>query len=185
MTTGLRLFFCTSILMFGDIFLVPAQSTITREQQVKAAFLFNFTQFVNWPETAFSSGTAPLVIGIAGKDPFGTYLDDIVAGEKVNGHPLVVQRCKSTEEMEQCHILYLALDDAKKLSEILSALKRQPVLTAGDGPGFLEQGGMMRFLTGDNKVQIQVNLEATGTANLTISSKLLRLVTIFTPFKNS
>jgi hypothetical protein len=184
-TTGLRLFFCTSIMMIGDFFVVPAQSIISREQQVKAAFLFNFTQFVNWPETAFSSGTAPLVIGIAGKDPFGAYLDELVAGEKVNGHPLVIQHCKSTEEMEQCHILYLALDDAKKLHEILSALKRQPILTTGDDPDFLEQGGMMRFFTGDNKVQIQVNLEATGVANLTISSKLLRLVTIFTPFKNS
>jgi YfiR/HmsC-like len=180
----LRLFFCTSI-MIGNIFFVPAQTTITMEQRVEAAFLFNFTQFVTWPPTMFSSGTAPFVIGIAGRDPFGSYLDEIVAGEKVNGHPLLILRCKSIEEMEQSHILFLNLDNIKKTDEILSGLKGQPILTASDEPGFLEQGGMMRFFIGNNKVQIQVNLEAANAAGLTISSKLLRLVTIFTPFKNS
>jgi len=170
--------------MFCNAF-SPAQTAISKEYQVKAAFLFNFTQFVNWPATGFSSNSASLVIGITGKDPFGSFLDEMVAGEKVNGHPLVIQRCKTVEEMRECHLLFLALDDTKKLEEILAGLKGRNILTVSDHPDFLQIGGMMRFSTGNNKVQIQVNLEATDAAGLTISSKLLRMVEIFTPFKNS
>jgi hypothetical protein len=180
----LRIWFVVLVLLFGNILFVPAQTYNAREYQIKAAFLFNFTQFVNWPPTAFVSDQSPLIIGILGKDPFGSYLDETVVGEKINGRSLIIQRYKSIEEVDRCHILFINLPDAKKFNDVITNLKGRNVLTVGDDPDFLQRGGMMKFFTKDNKVQIQVNLEATQAANLTVSSKLLRLVQIFTPSKN-
>jgi hypothetical protein len=167
-------------LLAGSILLLSAQ-TPTREYQVKAAFLFNFTQFIEWPAGSFSSTSAPLVIGIVGKNPFGNYLEETVSGENVNGHPLVVQQYKTVEDIKNCHILFLNLTDAAKIEQALTGIKSRSVLTVSDGPNFMKQGGMVRFFTRKNKIQFQVNTELTKAANLSISSKLLRLAEIYVP----
>ena len=157
----------------------------SREYQLKAVFLFNFTQFVEWPPNSFSSDQAPMVIGILGTDPFGSYLEETIAGEKINGHPLLVQRYNNVEEIETCQILFINVAETNKRELIITRLKERNILTVSDAPDFLQQGGMIRFFTKQDKIKLQVNLEATKTANLVISSKLLRLVEIFTPKENS
>ncbi len=151
------------------------------EYQVKAVFLFNFSQFVDWPTAAFADGRAPLVIGVLGSDPFGAMLDEIVRGETVNGRPLAVRRYGSVEQIDSCHILFIERSQDQQLDEVLAALKGRNVLTVGDFEGFARRGGIIRFVTVGNKIRMRVNLAAAQDAKLTISSKLLRPAQIVAP----
>jgi hypothetical protein len=151
------------------------------EYEVKAVFLFNFSQFVDWPATAFSDARSPLVIGVLGNDPFDGVLDEIVRGETVDGRPLVVRRYRSIGEVETCHILFIDRSQAGHLDAVLAALKQRSVLTIGDFEGFGRQGGIIRFVTVGNKIRLRINLTAAQQAHLTISSKLLRPAQIVAP----
>jgi hypothetical protein len=144
------------------------------EYQVKAVFLFNFSQFVDWPQPAFEDQRSPLVICVLGSDPFGHGLDEIVQGETVNGRPLSVERPGRADDTDACHILFIGRSERDNLPQILTALQGRSVLTVGDFDGFARSGGVIRFVTVGNKIRLHVNLEAAKAANLTISSKLLR-----------
>jgi hypothetical protein len=163
---------------------LAAQTEISKEYQIKAVFLFNFSQFVKWPAEAFPEAQTPLVIGVLGEDPFGAYLDEIVRGEKVNNHPLIVQRYQRVEEIKTCHILFVSQSETKQLEQIFTNLKGRNILTVGEVEGFSQRGGMIRFVTEKNKIRFRVNLEATKAANLTISSKLLKPAEIIAPGKD-
>lgn len=157
-----------------------AQASPLREYQVKAVFLYNFTQFVEWPDSAYTMTDEPLVIGILGKDPFGAYLDEVVAGEEVNGHPLQVQRFEQVDDLGSCHLLFISKEKKAQLTEVMQALKTRSVLTVSDEDGFMHQGGMVKFITVNNKIRLQINPEAAKAAGLHISSRLLSLAEIIT-----
>jgi hypothetical protein len=152
----------------------PAQGSVAPEYQVKAVFLYNFAQFVEWPASAFPDSAAPLVICVLGEDPFGPYLDETVRGETVQAHPLAVQRHRRVEDIKGCHILFVSRQELERLPEILDTLKGRPTLTVGDAEGFAKRGGMIRFMTDQNRIRLRINLQAARAANLTLSSKLLR-----------
>jgi hypothetical protein len=181
---AIRQSFIVPLLVCGTIFLAAHTSIIT-EYQIKAAFLFNFTQFVEWPANAFPEPETPLIIGILGEDPFGNYLEETVTGEKVNGHPLVIQHYKNIGEVKTCHILFINRAETNKPEQAVINLKGKFILTVSDGNNFIKQGGMISFITRDNKIQIQINPEAAKEANLIISSKLLRLAETFNPKENN
>lgn len=143
-------------------------------QQVEAVFLFYFSQFVDWPPGAFAGSSSPIVIGVLGNDPFGGALDQAVAGERVNGRPIVVRRLKSIAEASGCHILYISSSEASRLPQILGALKGRNVLTVSDLDNFVASGGMIRFVLIDEHVRLRINVAAAQAAGLTLSSKLLR-----------
>lgn len=151
------------------------------EYQVKAVFLFNFSQFVDWPPAAFADSRSPLIIGVLGRDPFGAMLDEIVNGETVNGRPLAVRRYQSVEQVDACHILFIDRSQDPQLDAVLAALKGRSILTVGDFEGFARRGGIVRFATVGNKIRLRVNLTAAQQAKLTISSKLLRPAEILAP----
>jgi hypothetical protein len=148
---------------------------------VKAVFLFNFAQFVDWPADAFPGPTTPLVIGVLGDDPFGDFLDQTVRHEHLGGRPFQVRRYQSVDEIKTCHILFISRPDADRPEEILAGLRRRPLLTVSDADGFALRGGMIRFVTDRSRIRLQLNLEAAEAAHLTISSKLLRVAEIVTP----
>jgi hypothetical protein len=162
---------------------VLAQAKPPSEYQLKAVFLFNFTQFVEWPAEAFPESQTPLVIGILGEDPFGTYLDEAVAGEKANNRQLVVERYRRPQDIKLCHILFISRSEADRLEQILAGVSGRRILTVGDVDGFAGRGGMIRFVTERNKIRLKINLEAAKAAKLTISSKLLRPADIVTTGK--
>jgi hypothetical protein len=162
-----------------------AQAPQSREYELKAAFLFNFSQFVDWPPASFSTDQAPFVIGILGQNPFGGYLEDIVSGEKANGHAVTVQYYNTIEEIRSCHILFINPAGTKNRERVVESLKGRNILTVSDASDFSELGGMIRFFTRDNKIKFEINPEASRAAGLTISSKLLRLAEIYTPKKSS
>lgn len=148
------------------------------DYKIKAIFLFNFVQFVEWPEGSFSSADTPIVIGILGDDPFGPYLDETVKGETVHGHTLEVRRYRTAEEALNCHMLYISQNRAEKIEEMLSLLKGRHILTVGETTAFTKNGGMIRFIPEDKKIKIRINLESTKGEDLVISSKLLKLAEI-------
>lgn len=157
---------------------VAAQAAPADEYRVKAVFLFNFAQFVEWPPEAFPSPEAPLVIGLLGTDPFGSSLDETVRGENVNGHPLVIRRFARVGDVADCHILFVGRDEGGRLAQILGALKSREILTVGEIQGFAERGGMIGFVTDRNRIRLAVNVEASDDSRLKLSSKLLRAATI-------
>jgi hypothetical protein len=163
----------STLLLSGGLDL-SAQTAPAREYQVKAVFLFNFAQFVDWPPQAFPEAQTPLVIGVLGEDPFGAYLDETVRDEKVNNRPLAVRRYRRVEEIKTCHILFISRSEADRLEQILARLKGRHILTVADTEGFALRGVMIRLITEKNKIRLKINLEAAKAANLTISSKLLR-----------
>src|SRR5437899_638694 len=119
---------------------LPAQTAASREYSVKAVFLFNFAQFVEWPETAFPAAETPLVIGVLGEDPFGAYLDETVRGEKVNNRPLVIERYHRVEEIKTCHILFISRSETDRLEKIFAGLKGRNILMVGDSDRFCGRG---------------------------------------------
>jgi len=157
-----------------------AQSGPT-DYQIKAVFLFNFAQFVEWPASAFSNSQTPLVIGVLGQDPFGSYLDETVRDERVNNRPLVVQRYRRAEDIGTCHILFISRSETSRLGDVLDKVRGRNILTVSDGEGFSARGGIIQFVTTNNKVRLRINLAAARTAGLTISSKLLRPAELVNP----
>jgi hypothetical protein len=150
------------------------QAIDVEEYQIKAVFLFNFAQFVDWPPDAFPNAESPLVIGILGDDPFGPYLDEAVKGEKVNNRPMVIQRYRDVEEIKVCHILFISKSEAGRMDQVLGRLKGRSILTVGETNGFSQLGGIIDFAMENSKVRLKINLRAARLAHLTISSKLLR-----------
>lgn len=171
--TKARKYLFASLLMAGSTFFLSAHRPVVPEYQIKAIFLFNFTQFVEWPATVLPQPETPLIIGILGEDPFGNYLEETVTGEKVNGHPLAIEHYKNIAEVKTCHILFVNQAETNKPEQAMINLKGKYILTVSDGNNFIKQGGMIRFFTKNNKIQIQINPEAAREANLTISSRLL------------
>lgn len=167
-------------LFFPRATLLPAQPPPSKEYQIKAAFLFNFVHFVQWPPAAFPNAQTPLVIGVLGDDPFGAYLDEIVRGEKVNSHPVVIERYRRVEEINVCHLLFISRSERRKIRAIVTELEGRIILTGADFEGFSANGGIIRFLTGNNKIQFRINLSAAERAHLVVSSKLLRAAEIST-----
>ncbi len=173
----------SSLLLTGGPSLF-AQTTISKEYQIKAVFLFNFAQFVQWPPTVFTREDEPFRIGILGEDPFGSFLDETVQGEKIDGHPLVVERYGSIAAAKGCQILFIGKAEMGQIESIFEDLKGQNILTVGDAEGFVQKGGVVRFATEKNKIHLRISLQAAKRANLTISSKILRLSEIVEPRGN-
>ena len=155
----------------------PAQRAAFDEREVKAVFLFNFAQFVDWPANAFSAPEAPIVIGILGEDPFGAVLDEVVGGEIVKGRRLAISRFRRVEDINTCHILFVSPSEAGLYEHILTSLIGLPILTVGEAANFTNRG-ITRFLTEQNRVRLEINLAAAKAAGLTISSNLLRAARI-------
>lgn len=158
---------------------LPAQTLPSREYQLKAVFLFNFTQFVDWPPSSFDTEQSPLVIGILGANPFGSFLEETVSNEKINGHSVIVHYYNNEEEAKTCHLLFINLAETKERKQVITTLKGKNVLTVSDASDFSRLGGMIRLFTRDNKIKLQINLEASKASEIVLSSKLLRLAEIF------
>ena len=155
-----------------------AQRPAVDERELKAVFLFNFVQFTEWPSEAFPDPQSPIVIGVLGDDPFGRVLDDVVSGELVLNRPLVIKRFRRVEEISSCHVLFVSPSEAAQYEEIFARLKGRSILTVGDTEGFAMHGGIIRFVTEQNRIRLRVNVGAAGAAGLTISSRLLRAAVI-------
>ncbi len=152
-----------------------AQDSPPSEYQLKAAFLYNFAKFIEWPPKSFIAPEAPMVIGVLGENPFGDTLEQTLRGKSLNNHPLAVKPISSLVEATNCHILFICASEQNRLAEIIHLVKGTSILTVAEMDRFTESGGMIQFVPEGNKIRFQINDEAAKTANLKISSKLLSL----------
>lgn len=169
--------FLKAITVFASALLL-VQSQRASEYQVKAVFLFNFAQFVEWPASAAPDSQAPLVIGILGDDPFRGVLDETLRGERLGARRFEVRRFRQVTEADPCDILFISRSETERVAQALVGLANRPILTVSDGDDFATRGGMIQFVTDKNRIRLRINLEAARAANLTISSKLLRVAEI-------
>jgi hypothetical protein len=144
------------------------------EHQVKAVYLFNFAQFVEWPRQAFESPDSPFVIGILGKDPVGGTLEQVVRGESLNGRRFEVRYFAGPRELGPCHVLFIGRDMASGLGQALAALRGRSVLTVTDIEGAEKRGAIIVLYSDNNRIRMRINLAAAKAHQLVISSKLLR-----------
>jgi hypothetical protein len=154
--------------------------TASREYQLKAVFLYRFTQFVDWPPSVFATPQTPITIGILGSDPFGSSLESAIRDERVHDRPLSVQHYKSVQDATNCHVLFISASEASRLPRILAALKGRNILTVGETEDFASRGGIIQFITERNRIRFRINLQASRAAGFQISSKLLELAEIVT-----
>jgi hypothetical protein len=156
---------------------LPMAGQVSREYDVKAALLFNFTRFVEWPATAFARADSPVVIGILGEDPFGSVLDEIVRNETCAGRAIRIERYRNVEAAAQnAQILFISASEKAEFPRILRVLRTRPILTVGELEDFDARGGMIRFVKNPaQKIHLRINLESFKTAGLVVSAKLLRL----------
>jgi hypothetical protein len=146
-----------------------AQSGSSLERQVKAAYLYKFAGFVEWPE----GPDAPIVIGIAGADPLAEQLEQTVAGHTANGRPLQVRRIKRGDSLAGVHILFIPAQERVLAQDLLAASRGQPVLTVTDGDETFGMGSMINFVIADERLRFEVSLKHAAVARLKISARML------------
>jgi hypothetical protein len=146
------------------------------EYQVKAAFLYNFAKFVQWPSEAFQTSTEPIAICVLGQDPFGRSLADTVAGRAIEGRPIIVRHVSDIKQAAGCHVLYIASTENKRSPAILADIK-PGILTVGDSD-ISGTGVVINFRLDDGKVRFEIDVDAAEREKLQISSRLLSLAHI-------
>jgi hypothetical protein len=154
-----------------------AAATVAGEYEVKAAFLYNFARYVEWPPGAVPAGQ-PFVIAVLGHDPFGPALDAVLRGRTIRDRPLAVRRLARLDEMETAQVLFIARSEGDEVARILRRLEGQPVLTVGEEPDFAQQGGVVRFRVDQDRVGFEINIDSAERAGLKMSSQLLKLARI-------
>jgi len=153
----------------------PAWAQSASEYEAKAAMLLNFVRFTDWPEEAFLSPEAPFVIGVVGKDPFGTALDKTFSGKQVKGRSFLVKRLTADQNLKACHLLFIPATEKRRQREMLDKLRGAPVLTVGETLDFRDHAGAVQFLLKDKAaVGFNINLNAAKAGKLHISSNVLR-----------
>ena len=154
------------------------ESNPSVEYQVKAAFLFNFAKFVDWPPEAFQSEKAPIALCVFRQDPFGGALDQIIRGKTINNREILARQINKLPDLKACQLVFVSAREDKLLSEILNSLKGASALVVGESEGFADRGGAVQFFLEDNKLRFAVNVDAVQRARLTVSAKLLALARI-------
>lgn len=155
-----------------------AQQGGAGEYQVKAAFLYNFARFVEWPNSAFASGSSAFKFCVLGKDPFGKALDETLAGKKVGERSVELIRARRVQELEGCQVVFISSGETSHVSEVVAALHGRGALLVGESEEFAGTGGTIQFFLQDNRVRFAINPEAANRVGLKISSKLLALATV-------
>jgi len=150
----------------------PPPPPAASEYEVKAAFLYNFAKFVEWPQARASDA---FVVAIIGSDPFGDILEQTVAGKAVQGRKLVTRRTTRPEDLDGASIVFVSSSEAPRLPQVLKHLEGLPVLTVGDMENFVGRGGMVGFKVKDDNVRFDIDLDQVGKSGLKMSSQLLKI----------
>lgn len=170
----------TAGVLVMTLFDLSAETKPSPEYLIKAAFLFNFAKFVEWPADSFKDDFSPINLCILGTDPFGSALDTI-KGKTVKGRPLKIRWTNQVNDIEGCHILFISASEKENLKEILYGLRRSNTLTVSEINGFAQMGGMINFIIVDQKVRFEINLDVAQRSRLKMSAQLLKLARIVNP----
>jgi hypothetical protein len=151
--------------------------SVSRAYQIKAAYLYNFTKFVEWPPQRFPDLSDPIVIGVLGwnGNPFGDELSNLVRGRKVSGRLVVVKNVKTPEEAGAVHVLFVSTGLEQRWAKEVQSARSAGVLTVGESEPFFAAGGIITFVLKEDKVLFEINLDASEKAGLKLSAQLLKL----------
>jgi uncharacterized protein DUF4154 len=155
--------------------LATCYSQAPTEYQVKAAYIFNFFKFVEWPDDAPREPHAKWVVGFAGDSAVGEEFARLFDGKPVLGRDLQIKKVQNADAMRACSILFISQSEKKRLPSVLAALRGMSVLTVSDIDGFVGSGGMIQLFVEDTRVRMSIDVSATSRARLKISSKMLLL----------
>ena len=167
-----------TIIVFSVSPVARAQANPPGEYELKAAFLFNFAKFIDWPAGSFASPQSPFTICVLGLDPFGNVLEDAMQGKMIGNRPLAVRRLKDNAGVRLCQIEFVSSSESTHMAEILRSLHGSSVLLVGETSGFAGSGGTIEFTLEDNHVRFTINTDAGARSGLMFSSKLLALAKI-------
>jgi hypothetical protein len=155
-----------------------AAAAPAREYEIKAAFLYNFTKFVDWPAATFADAGAPIVIGVLGDSPCAQALERLVKDRKVNGRTILVRPVASAEEAKLTQLLFVGSAHEARFAGLKPAIESLPVLTVGESPGFVSLGGAVNFVPQGDKIRFEINIGVAERAGLKISSQLQKLAIV-------
>ncbi len=167
-----------TLLSFAGAPLDWAQAEPSGEYQLKAAFLFNFAKFIDWPPASFAGPQSPFVVCILGPDPFGRAIDQVLKGKTIADRSVTIERIKAIAQVRQCQMVFVSQSESFHLADIVQALHGSCVLLVGEADGFAEAGGTIQFALEDNHVRFLINPDAAARAGLKVSSKLLSLARV-------
>jgi hypothetical protein len=156
-----------------------AQQAVPLEYRVKAAYLLNFTRYIQWPPGAFAEAGAPLRVCVLGSDPFGDALERTFADRTAQGRRIVVAHVEAAAQARDCHVVFISGEEWARHPDVLAAVRSPGVLTVGEGSRFAEYGGVLSFVPVERNVRFAVNLDASDAARLRISSRMLELAVEF------
>ena len=151
----------------------------SREYQVKAAFLYNFVQFIEWPEQAFANAQSPIVITVVGENPFGGAIELVTRGKLVRGREIVVRYAPNTAAATGSHVLFIAAAPNRPPAQAVKDAAGPGRLTVSDADGFVAGGGCVQFYAEENRLRFSINTSAAARAGLKVSAKLLQLAKVY------
>jgi hypothetical protein len=167
-----------SLISLATLLAVCAGGQEIEEYQVKAAFLYNFAKFVEWPAQAFKTSQDPIVVCVLGQNPFGNALEEVIRGKSIEGRAFALRQVADAEEASVCQILFISSSEGKHFRALYPNLKPAGILTVGETQGFATNGGVINFKLDGGHVHFEINVGAAEHAQLQISSKLLSLAQI-------
>ncbi|MEO5700885.1 MAG: YfiR family protein [Casimicrobiaceae bacterium] len=166
-----------SVLLTNSISLVRAEEAVSAavatDRSVKAAFLYKFLAFVEWPSSAFLLPDTPLIIGVLGADDLAAELDQITSGRMLNNHPILIRRMRDGDSFAGLQVLFVGRTEAARLATIAQRAAPRPILTVTDQPGGLDQGIVITFVNTEGRVRFEISVEAAERNGLKLSSRLL------------
>lgn len=151
------------------------------EQEIKTGFLFHFTRFVDWPDSAFRTPTAPFTLCIVGATPITALLEGASAGKAVGQHPMLIKTLRPADDLHACQLVFLSASEERRSPHILDSLKNANILTVGETRAFRRAGGILTFVIQENKVKLELNLNAADAAGLKVSAKLIAVARLVAP----
>lgn len=170
-----RLLMLIAMTMSGS---ATSDAQVLDEYQVKAAFLYNFAKFIDWPPNSLRSPDHPFTVCVLRHNPFGPALENVIHGKSIQGRPLVFRQIPDIDRCGACQILFISASEARRFGSLPDSFKRSGILTIGETPGFASNGGVINFKIEDARVRFEINIDAAERAQLHISSKLLGLARI-------
>jgi hypothetical protein len=152
-----------------------AHAAASRMEQIEAAFVYNFTKFIEWPPQSFTDVNAPIVIGVLGDSPMAAALEEVVHDRKVNGHPIVVRTIHSVADARSAQVLFVSAAENPLWIQVQAAMETLPIVTIGESPSFGKSGGTINFVPQDDKVRFEINMSAAERSGVKISAQLQKL----------
>jgi len=153
------------------------------ENAVKAAFVYNFVKFVDWPAKSFDRPDSPIILAIVGHDPISQAIEHCVQGKTVDGRAFVVKHLKWDQNLRASHVLFICASEKEHLGQLAGVVKGTSILTVGETPGFAGRYGVIGFFLDHGRVRFEINEEAAKRAQLSISSRLLSLAKLVSDTK--